>query len=335
MKPLFEPQLVNPPLGDPALYLDGRFERRALLFDLGDIAALPERKLLRVSDVFVSHTHMDHFVGLDRLVRIALGRDKRVRLYGPTGFIDRVEHKLAGYTWNLVQGYDTDFTLCVTEALDLERGRYAEFHCRRAFAREAERAVAFTSGLLLEEPLFAVRFTLLDHRIPSLAFCLEERRHISIWPNRLAALGLATGPWLYQLKRLIAQEAGDNTPVTAPTGDGGSRNFTLGELKAAVLSLTPGQRIAYVTDAAGHETNGRRIVALARDADLLFIEAGFLQRDAVVAAAKYHLTAYQAGQLARTAGARRVIPFHYSARHSHEQTQLELELRAGFEGKPL
>jgi ribonuclease Z len=48
--------------------------------------------------VFVSHAHMDHFAGFDRLLRVTLGRDKSIALFGPAGFIDRVEHKLAGYT---------------------------------------------------------------------------------------------------------------------------------------------------------------------------------------------------------------------------------------------
>jgi len=115
MRPLFHPQLVNDPFGDPALYVDCLFEKRALLFDLGDIRRLAPRKILRLSHIFVSHAHMDHFMGFDWLLRISLGREKAMHLFGPARFLEQVEHKLAAYTWNLVANYSTDFTLTVTE----------------------------------------------------------------------------------------------------------------------------------------------------------------------------------------------------------------------------
>src|SRR5206468_6790691 len=82
MHTLFEPRLVNDAFGDPGLYVDFRDERRALLFDLGDITTLPPRKLMRLSHVFVTHTHMDHFSGFDHLLRVVLGRKENVIVLG-------------------------------------------------------------------------------------------------------------------------------------------------------------------------------------------------------------------------------------------------------------
>jgi len=326
MTPILSPELVNGPFGDPTLYLDFRFERRALLFDLGDLAALAPRKILRVSDVFVSHAHMDHFGGFDRLLRLCLGRDTAVRLYGPPGFIERVEHRLAGYSWNLVQNYPTDFTLLVHELAD-EELRLARFRCHGRFRREALPARPAPRGLLLDEPAFRVRAAALDHDIPCLGFALEEKTHVNVWKNRLHEMGLEPGPWLAELKRAVAQGAPDDTSIRA---DG--RVLALGELKARVLRLVPGQKLCYVTDVVYGADNARRIAALAADADLLFIECVFLDEDAEHAARKFHLTARQAGWLAREARAKQVVPFHFSPRYGEREAELRAELEAARAG---
>jgi ribonuclease Z len=203
MRVAFNPELVNQPFGDPGLLVDFNFEHRALLFDLGELGALAPKKLLRVSDVFVSHTHMDHFAGFDHLVRLCLGRATSIRLYGPPGFAAQVEHKLAAYTWNLVDNYPGDFFVEAWEVAPDWQGLGVRMRCRGRFRPEPLAPVRFEDGVLRDEPTFRVRAAVLDHGIACLGFAIEEKAHVNVWKNRLAELGLAVGPWLKTLKDAV------------------------------------------------------------------------------------------------------------------------------------
>ena len=328
MRPLFDAHLVNDPFGDPGVYVDFRFERRALLFDLGDNAALAPRKLLRLTHVFVSHTHMDHFIGFDRLVRICVGRHAGMRLFGPPGFVDQVERRLAAYTWDRVDRYDVALALEVTEIDHAGATRAARFGTRTGFAREPLADGSVADGVLADEPAFRVRYATLDHRTPCLAFALEEKTHVNVWKNRLEEMGLKVGPWVAELKAAALAGASDDAPLRAWWREAGGvreRTLAFGELKHA-LDFVPGQKICYVTDVVYHEANVARIVALARDADLLFIESVFLEAEAAHAALKQHLTARQAGTIVRLAQARSVVPFHFSPRYAGREAELRAEL---------
>ncbi len=176
MRPLLHPTLVNGRSGDPALYVETLFEKRAILFDLGDISNLSPRKIQRLEHVFVSHAHIDHFIGFDRLLRVLVGREKTINLYGPTGFIDHVRHKLHAYRWNLIDRYVSDLVFVVTEIDASLAARTAQYRLKNAFSIEAVCGGRSTEGVLYSEPTFRVSTAVLEHRTPCLAFAIEELR---------------------------------------------------------------------------------------------------------------------------------------------------------------
>jgi ribonuclease Z len=335
MRPSIHTRLVNGAFGDPALLLDFKFERRAMLFDLGDVGALSTRQLLRVTDAFVTHAHMDHFAGFDHLLRVCLGRDTGIALWGPPGFVAQVGHKLAAYTWNVIRNYGTEFVVVAHEVGEDWRLRSARFSSRHAFRPEEAGERAVEPGVLVDTPEFRIRAAFLDHGTPCLAFAFDEAFHINVWKPRLKALGLPTGPWLTELRRCVREGAADDTVIDIRWRDRSGareRRLSVGELKRQVLELTEGQRIAYVTDVAMTRGNAERIVALAAGADLLYIEAAFLEADAGHARRKSHLTARYAGELAGRAGVRDAVPFHFSTRYLGEGERLEREFRAAWRG---
>jgi ribonuclease Z len=331
----FDPHLINDPFGDPGLCVDLVFERRTLLFDLGDLSPLSPRQMLRISDVFVSHRHMDHFQGFDQLLRYLLGRDKVIGFYGPPGLIDAIEHKLKAYTWNLIAGYAGNPLLRVNEIDGRGHIACAEFAGRQAFARTNGEGSISEGGLLLVEPGFEVRAKTLDHGIPVLAFALKERAHINIWGNRVEAMGLAVGPWLGAFKDAILRGVPETTLITVTWANPQEQrpsSLPLGALKKEITRMTAGRKIAYVVDCAFTEANVARIVSLAIDADLLFIEAAFLEEDSDRAAERKHLTAHQAGELARRANVKRLVTLHYSPRYQGRGECLAREAEGAFRG---
>jgi ribonuclease Z len=329
MRPLLHPVLVNGRSGDPALYVETLFERRAIMFDLGDIASLPPRKILRLEHVFVSHAHVDHFIGFDHLLRVLVGRDKRLNLYGPAGFIDRVAHKLLGYCWNLIDRFAADLIFVVTEVKPDLHSRTVRLRLKNGFAVEPTDAALAADGVLVREPTFRVAAAVLDHGTPCLGFAVEEEAHVNVWKSRLDEQGLPVGPWLRELKRAVVENKKDDYAITVAAD---RRAVRLGELRSAV-TVTPGQKIAYVTDVTDNAANRREIIKLARNADLLFIEAAFARADVALAAQRAHLTTAAAGAIAREAAVRKVEPFHFSPRYSGQEARLFDEVTAAFAGR--
>ncbi len=334
----FASRLVNGPFGDPGLLVELRWQGDAVLFDLGRNDGLPAAELLKVSHVFVSHTHMDHFIGFDRLLRLFLNRDRRLFLHGPEGIGDCVAGKLSGYVWNLTDGYP--FVFDVTEVTTAGRRRWI-FAAATGFAREEAEPLPLPAGtdpgtpgtpVLVDAGHFRVRAAITDHRIPCLAFALDEPTHLNVDPERLAAAGFGPGRWLALLKDALRDGRPDDARIAVQRLDRTQAEVTLGELRSLVR-VTAGQKIGYVVDTRFLPANLAVLLPVLHEADLLYCESPFLDEDRDQAAMRYHLTAAEAGTIARMARARRLKVFHYSPRYQGRGDLLRSEADAAFRGR--
>jgi ribonuclease Z len=334
MTPSFSSYLVNDKFGDPGLFVEVRWSKRALMFDLGDNHRLGPTRLLRANEILISHTHMDHFIGFDALLRVALGRGKTLRLHGPPGLIDNVQGKLKGYTWNLVDGYP--LTIIVRE-FHGETVRTSSFLAAEAFTRcnHADEAV-HRSGRqfpVVEDPMLCIHAVPLNHRIPSFAYALQEQFHININKQRLHEAGLPVGYWLKEVKQYLWEGRRDEYRFTATLyfeHHREEREFVLGEVRERFVTITRGQKIAYVVDTRYDDENESKIIELAHEADIFYCEAPYLHCDAAKAGERYHLTAKQAGMMARKAGVRELVVFHFSPRYTGRGHELEQEAMEEF-----
>lgn len=280
---------------------------RTLAFDAGDARRLPHDDVLRLSHLFVSHCHVDHFVGFDALVRPRVCREETMGAAGPEGFLDHAEARLRGYDWNLVDG--NHFVLVVREML-AGRTRVARFDSGRAFAREDlpdEPAATFA----LDDVGLVAESARLDHHLVSQGWAVQAPPRVHVRPEALAATGLRPGPWLQDLKERASRGDRDGS-VSLPDGTRGAA----GEWSDRLLTIASGTRLAYVTDTICDASTRPRIVKLAAGADVFACGAPFLQSEqAERARTTRHLTAAQAGEMAAEAGAATLLLFHVSDRY--------------------
>jgi ribonuclease Z len=146
----------------------------------------------------------------------------------------------------------------------------------------------------------------LRHSLPTYGYRLDEPDARRMVPELLTAHGI-TGPAVGRLQH-----------------EGRLGEVTLDQVSVA----RPGQSFAFVMDTGLCDN----VFALADGVDLLVIESTFLTEDAEMAAQVGHLTAAQAGSVARESGVRKLLLTHFSQRYADPRRFLD-EAAAEFAGE--
>jgi ribonuclease Z len=330
MRTLFHPSFVHPTAGEPGVWIDLPDEGRAVLIDLPSLTHLPARKLLKVAHAVVTHMHMDHFIGFDHLLRVVLRREAPLTITGPEGFLASARGRIGAYTWNLIGTYPVHLRIQEVAGDTLR----AEEYTGESRMRPVTLPDVPFSGIVHAERAFRIEVATFDHGIPVLGVIVREARHLSVNKDALVRRGFAAGAWLKELKEAMRRGAGSHTPIDAIRTDGSLESCALGDLAGGVIVEAPGQVVAYLTDLAGTDENLELAARFVRGANLLLCEAAFLDVDRALALERRHLTATQAGALARRAGAKQLAVFHLSPRYEGREAWLLREAAESF-GAPL
>jgi len=307
-----EPAFFGGLLDDPLLFLRIRPERRALLFDCGQIAHLAKRVVKPITAVFITHAHMDHIMGVPTLVRHHHASPLPLDLYGPPALAERVAHLLHGFDWNLCES--NWFTLLVHE-IHHDRIRHFRFPGPKGFVQQYDGEERRTGRKIWSSRYVSVEAEILDHKIPSLAYRVTERPPFSVDPQRLEALGLLPGDWIRDLKsRVWKGRAG--APILVPHRDGsGVREAvtdTPDTLYEAIWGEQQAATIGYVTDVGWSPDNLARMEGFLTGLMLLCAECTFLKADAQKARASFHLCSTDLNELAARLTPQYLLPMHLS-----------------------
>ena len=253
------------------------------LFDCGEGT---QRQMMRygtgfaVHDIFFTHMHADHLLGLPGLLRTMglQGREEPMNLYCARG-----ERSIVN-----------DAVHLGVERVPFEV-RIHELEPGEAVERDDYDIVPFRTR----------------HGRHSLGYALVEHERLGRFdPDRARELGVPEGPLFGRLHRGEAVEV-DGRRISPDEVVGPAR---------------PGRRVVYT----GDTRPSRATAEIARGADLLIHEATFGEEDRGRARETEHSTAKEAAQLARKAGAMRLILTHISPRYGLEPQLLEREARAVF-----
>ena len=155
--------------------------------------------------------------------------------------------------------------------------------------------------MIFDEGDFTVSTFPVYHRTPDcFGFVFQEFSRRPFLAEKADVLKIPPGPWRGELV--------NGKAVTLPDGRVINPEMVLGEEQ-------PGTKLVHVGD-SGRTDN---LLEVARDADALVIEATYLESEKDLAEQFGHLTAKQAGELAREAGVGTLILTHISRRYRADQ----------------
>ena len=302
-------QLVNGLSGDPAVCVTFTQAGESLLFDAGSLESMSNREILKIRVVAVSHTHVDHFIGFDRLIRVNVPHFRVVEVIGPTHITKQVQAKLMAYTWNLLEPDQITFIVHeVDRSGNVKSSRLSNNHY---FSIEGLQETAGDDGVatipLQARGQYILRATVVDHGTDVLAFELKLPDSLNVSKEALAQSGLTAGPWIAQLQKMAG--SGDLSGTISIL----DREEDVAQLAAKILRPRSGASLVYVTDMQFNARNLARIKKLAGVVvDCLICETNYRVQDHAKALAKAHLTTRQAALIAASIGAKELQIFHVS-----------------------
>jgi ribonuclease Z len=283
--------------GDPCLYVEPLNLPHSFLMDIGN-QHLGHARLLRARFLFLSHTHLDHFIGFDSWMRVHLGSTNTLHIIGPQGTAQHVFHKIHGYVWNLAETVYLEFRVTELDPLRsfqlLPQKKY-ELETLPPQRPEIDPRKVWE---FQHQPLQHLSITSFGYRL----FTQDQWR---VDEDKLIETGLPPGPWIKELK---TTESGSLKI--------GEKFYDIADLRKQLLYFSTGYAVTYITDAIYQGENIPRMVELARGSDHLFCESSFLKQDEDRAVRTHHLTTVQAAAIAREAGVKTLHLFHFSRRYA-------------------
>ncbi len=279
--------------------------------DCGDASELTVKDCQNTKAIFISHTHIDHFINFDFILRHQIGLGQRVIICGPKGITQQVQSKIRGYQWNLIE--ENAITYEIREIETEGSVRRSEMIPPKWDIQPLEPRLE--TGIYSNDR-FEVNYVILDHKTDAIAYLFKEKDSVNIDISQSDFKG---GAWINQLK--IAFQAGQDT---LPINIAGTP-YPARELYH-LLTVKSGDSLGVIMDHAANEANHQKIIDLFLNCSKVFIESFYKSSDKALADANYHSYSVASGTIMKVCNVGTAIPVHFSRRYTEEEVkQLEKE----------
>jgi ribonuclease Z len=321
-----EPTFFAGLFDDPLLLVRVRPSGRALLFDCGKIHHLAKRVYTSLDAIFISHAHMDHFMGMDSVIRHSHASPRTIDIFGPPGLSGRMAHKFGCYDWNLADTFWGNFRVGEVSG---ERIASTLYCGPQAFAARPD---GERSGAIYQNRYLSVTGASCEHRIEVLAYRIDEGPSFAIDEHRMSEAGVVKGGWLKNMEKLFHDGTMEESPIQVCFQAGSAveerSEPDAGALYRRIRKIEEPASIGYVTDIGFSEENLEKLAGLVDKVTLLVCECAFLARDREKARLSRHLCTTDLNFLLERLRPRYVLPMHFSKTYQGERASLYREIEA-------
>ena len=251
------PAIILKAFGETMLFECGEGTQKQLIF--------AKVSPMKISKIFLSHYHGDHILGLPGLLQSMnfRGRETKLTIYGPKGIND-----LKNAIFNL--GYcKIDFPIEF-----IEIGTQTIESCEE----------------------YIIKSQNVKHKVPSLAYSIEELKKPRFLREKAIELGVPVGPAFGRLHN--GEEVEVDGKIIKP-------EQVLGPARK-------GEKITYSGDTAPCE----EMIEFAKDSTVLIHESTYVNEDADKAEENSHSTSSDAARIALQSNSKQLILTHFSTRYT-------------------
>lgn len=277
--------------------------------ECGDASDLTVKDCQNTEAIFISHTHIDHFINFDTILRHQIGIQRRVVICGPTGITQQVQSKLKGYQWNLIAE-----DAIVYEVREIQNeGKITCSEIKPPFWNIEP--IDKELDCLYQNEKCTVEFVLLDHKTPSVAYLFKEHDTLKIDLGKAQFKG---GAWVNALKNAYTNHEDDAQITIAAV------TYLAKELYY-LLDLKKGHQLGVIMDHAANTANHDLIYSMFKDCDTVYIESFYKAEDQEQAQQNYHSYSIESARIMKKCQVKNAIPVHFSRRYKEEDITILLE----------